>query len=125
MNTTLNDIITKTLKGRSVVVYEYDAIYQHISSFSFIADNSRRVSHYHINNTDEDRLKHYQLDTHWRDLQIRKHIGTIVDIRGHHMDYEGTSISMVVTVDNENKHFSINMEDTMELIDGIKKHSMI
>ena len=117
MNTTLNDIITKTLKGRSVVVYEYDA--------EFIYADSRRISHWHMDNTDEDRLKHYQLDTHWKDLQIRKHIGTIVSVSGYYMDYEGTSIGMNVMVNDEEKYISINMEDTMELIDGIKKHSMV
>jgi hypothetical protein len=116
MNTTLNDIITKTLRGRSVVVYEYDA--------EFIYADNRRISHWHINDIDENK-QHYNIPTHWRDLQVRKHIGTIVSVNGHHMDYEGTSISMVVTVNGNNEHVSINMEDTMELMDGMKKHTMI
>jgi hypothetical protein len=117
MNTTLNDIITKTLKGRSIVVYEYDA--------EFIYCDNRRVSHWYLNNTDEDTLKHYELDTHWKDLQIKKHIGIIVSVTGYYMDYEGTSISMVIKVDDEDKHISINMEDTIELMDGIKQHTMV
>ena len=116
MNTTLNDIITEKLRGRSVVIYEYDAL--------FTFQDERRISHWYIKDSDEHK-QHYQLETHWRDLQIKKHIGTIVSISGYHMDYEGTDITMVVNVDGDNKHIPINMEDTMEIMDGIKKHTMI
>jgi hypothetical protein len=34
------------------------------------------------------------------------------------MDYEGTSISMVVTINNEDKNVNINMEDKFELVQG-------
>ena len=41
------------------------------------------------------------------------------------MDYEGTSISMVVTVNGNNQQVPINMEDTMELMDIMKKRTML
>jgi len=117
MNTTLNEIITNTLKGRSVVVYEYDAL--------FIYVHPKRVSQWYLdNNSDDRRKKHYHLETHWDDLHIRKHIGTIVSVRGNHINYEGSSITMTIEVNGENKHIPFYMEDTMELIDRIKKHSM-
>jgi hypothetical protein len=47
--------------------------------------------------------------------KIKKHVGTIVSVSGYHMDYEGTSITMVVNVDGNNKHINLHMENTMEL----------
>ena len=105
MNTTLNDIITETLKGRSVVVYEYDAL------FCGNVKNKRRISHWFIEKDEEE----YQNNIFWEDLQIKKHVGTIVSVSGYHMDYEGTSITMVVNVDGDNKHINLHMEDTIEL----------
>jgi len=104
--TTLNEVITNALKGKSVIVYEYDAL--------FLYRDERRVSHWHINNNEENSIP-YNTEN-WTDLQIKKHMGTIVSVGGHHMDYEGTSISMNVMVNNENKHISLIMEETMELI---------
>jgi hypothetical protein len=111
MNTTLNDIITETLKGRSVVVYEYDALFVYSDNW---VTNNRRISHWYINNNEENK-EPYQLKTHWDDLQIKKHVGTIVSVSGYHMDYEGTSITMVVNVDGNDKHINLHMENTMEL----------
>jgi len=104
--TTLNEVITNALKGKSVIVYEYDAL--------FLYRDERRVSHWHINNNEENSIP-YNTEN-WTDLQIKKHMGTIVSVGGHHEDYEGTSISMNVMVNNENKHISLIMEETMELI---------
>lgn len=104
--TTLNEIITNNLKGRTVVVYEYDAL--------FLYGQERRISHWYVNN-DERYSTPYNTE-YWTDLQIKKHIGTIVSVGGHHMDYEGTSISMTVSVNNEDKHISLIMEEPIELI---------
>ena len=110
MKTTLNDILTEALKGKQIVVYEYDAL--------FIYKDERRISHWYINDDDEERLKSYKLNTHWDDLQIKERIGTVVSVSGYHMDYEGTSISMVVNVGGEDKHVtSVKMEDVIQLKD--------
>lgn len=106
MTTTLNDTITNTLKGKSIVIYEYDSLFLH--------REERRISHWHINNNEENSI-HYNHE-YWTDLQIKKHIGTIVSVSGYYMDYEGTSISMVVTINNEDKNVNINMEDKFELL---------
>jgi hypothetical protein len=111
-NTTLNDLITNTLKGKSVIVYEYDALFVLTNNF---VSNNRRISHWYINDNEENRIP-YGLKTHWDDLQIKKHVGTIVSVSGYHMDYEGTSITMVVNVDGSNKHINLHMENTMELV---------
>jgi hypothetical protein len=104
MTTTLNDTITNTLKGKSIVIYEYDALF---------ISQQRRISHWSIS-INHDFLR----PEFWSDIQIKKHIGIIVSVSGYYMDYEGTSISMVVTINNEDKNIDINMEDKIELIEG-------
>ena len=101
--TTLNDTITNTLKGKSIHIYEYDALF---------ISQQRRISHWWLNNTNQEFLQ----PEFWSDIQIKKHIGTIVSVSGYYMDYEGTSISMVVTINNEDKNVNINMEDKFELL---------
>lgn len=101
--TTLNDIITNTLKGKSIHIYEYDALF---------ISQQRRISYWCINNTNQEFLQ----PEFWSDIQIKKHIGIIVSVSGYYMDYEGTSISMVVTINNEDKNVNINMEDKFELL---------
>lgn len=105
MTTTLNDTITNTLKGKSIVIYEYDVLF---------ISQQRRISYWCINNTNQDFLQ----PEFWSDIQIKKHIGIIVSVSGYYMDYEGTSISMVVTINNEDKNVNINMEDKIELIES-------
>lgn len=108
MKTSLNNILTEAIKGKQIVVYEYDAL--------FVYKDERRISHWHINNDDEVKLEPYQMKTYWDDLQIRKHIGTVVSVTGYFYDYEGTSISMVVNVNGVNIEVStIKMEDVIEL----------
>jgi hypothetical protein len=104
--TTLNEVITNALKGKSVIVYEYDAL--------FLDGEERRYSHWYINNDEENSIPYNHKN--WTDLQIKKHMGTIVSVSGNYMDYERTSISMNVMVNNENKYISLIMEETMELI---------
>lgn len=107
MMTTLNDEITNALKGKSIVVYEYDGLFKG-SNIS----QKRRISHYFINDANKESFQ----PKYWSDVQIKKHTGIIVSVSGYYMDYEGTSISMIVTVDGVGRHVSIKMEDTIELV---------
>jgi hypothetical protein len=107
MMTTLNNEITNALKGKSIVIYEYDGLFKG-SNIS----EKRRISHYFINDANKESFQ----PKYWSDVQIKKHTGIIVSVSGYYTGYEGTSISMVVTVNGEGRHVSINMEDTIELV---------
>lgn len=104
MKTTINNILTETLKGKTVTVYEYDT--------QFIYGN-RRVTHWYTTDTDENR-KLYDVPNYWTDLHVRKHTGIIQSISGYKNEYE--TLTMVTNVNNNDEYLNLTMEDIVEIV---------
>lgn len=97
--------MTNYLRGRIVRVYKYHAKFKRTGIY---------LDRYFINDTDEEINKQYELV--WEDLTITPFEVFVDSVVGHHVDYEGTSISLRFTIDDKPNSVSINCEDDFEII---------
>jgi hypothetical protein len=99
---TLNKLMTEHLKGKQITLFEYNADMKRNGinqSNYFIADDLRDINESYLE--------------YWDNLTITKVIGTITEIIGRYIPYEGTSIYLNVMIGDIEMIINVDCDDEL------------
>ena len=105
---TIVDILTESLIGKTIRVYEYDSIHNHTND---------RVRHYYAENTQS--VKDIYFDKNrgaWSDVKVNEIEVEIVGVNGQHMEYEGNFVGVMIQLLDGERYVDLKVDEKIKFV---------